>query len=236
MAFGLLDGSIYLIRGKNLLNSDFKDQIINLEKNAIINMFFSKEENFIHLFYSTKSSLYCFQNLTAKKLLHQPGSSVAALNSLGMLYFANPENQNIIEFSNLQQLRMWNWEGEKVDIKSFGQNYLLVASLIRSENIITSFTIYDISNNYIAFSAQFSSIQLIINAHNQIYIISLSQKGEKQLIKLTEKDNNFKFETFFKRSFFDVALKFAEFQKVEPMLLAEISKLHGDHLYTKGFI
>lgn len=161
---------------------------------------------------------------------------MGVLNSLGNFYFANPDNQNIIEFSNLQPLRNWNWEGEKVDLKSFGSNYLLVASLIRNENIITSFTIYDIENNYIAFSAQYSSIQLIINAHNQIFIITLSQKGEKQLIKLMEKDNNFKFETFFKRSFFDVALKFAKLQKVEPMLLAEISKLHGDHLYSKGFL
>lgn len=234
LGFGLLDGSLFLIRGKNLINSDFKDQMISLEKNAIINMVFAKDDVVTHLFYSTKGSLYCYQNLSNKKLLNQPGSTIGSLSARNTMFFVNPENQQIIEFNTLQKRNAWTFEGDKIDLKCFGTNYLIVVSVVKSENVMTTFNIYDIQNNYIAFSAQFTSIQHIINAHNCIYIITLSQKGEKQLFKLTEKDNNFKFETFFKRSFFDVAWRFAEFQGVEPTLLAEISKLHGDHLYTKG--
>lgn len=38
-------------------------------------------------------------------------------------------------------------------------------------------------------------------------------------------------ETFFKKSFFDVAYTFAENQNADDDLLAEISRLHGDHAY-----
>lgn len=235
LGFGLLDGTLLIIRGKNLLYSDFKDQVIALEKNAIINMIFTRDDLLTHLFYSTKGSLCCYQNLTNRKLLHQPGSTIGALApNKNSFFFVNPENQQILEFNTLQKKNVWGFEGDKIDLKCFGMNYLVVASVVKSENVMTSFNIYDIQNNYIAFSAQFTSIQHIINAHNCMYIITLSSKGEKQLFKLTEKDNNFKFETFFKRSFFDIALRFAELQGVEPNLLAEISKLHGDHLYTKG--
>lgn len=234
LGFGLLDGTLLLIRSKSLLGSELKDQIISLEKNAIINMVFSKDDIVNHLFYSTKTSLYCYQNLSNKKLLNQPGSTIGSLSAKNTFFFVNPENQQILEFSTLQKKNAWNFEGDKIELKCFGSNYLIVASVVKSENVTTSFNIYDIQNNYIAFTAQFTSIQHIITAYNCIFLITLSQKGEKQLFKLTEKDNNFKFETFFKRSFFDIALRFAELQGVEPPLLAEISKLHGDHLYTKG--
>ena len=53
-------------------------------------------------------------------------------------------------------------------------------------------------------------------------------------MRLTEKENAYKMETFFKKSFFDVAYTFAKNQNAEEDLLAEISRLHGDHAYQKG--
>lgn len=51
---------------------------------------------------------------------------------------------------------------------------------------------------------------------------------------LTEKDNSFKIETFFKKSFFNEAWRFAKNQNCQESLLAEISRLHGDLLYSKN--
>ena len=51
---------------------------------------------------------------------------------------------------------------------------------------------------------------------------------------LTEKDNSFKIETFFKKSFFNEAWRFAKNQNCQDNLLAEISRLHGDLLYSKN--
>jgi hypothetical protein len=51
---------------------------------------------------------------------------------------------------------------------------------------------------------------------------------------LTEKENAYKIETFFKKSYFNEAWRFAKNQNSDPSLLAEISRLHGDLLYTKS--
>lgn len=55
------------------------------------------------------------------------------------------------------------------------------------------------------------------------------------ILSLTEKDNSFKIETFFKRSYYHEAYKFAKNQNCQESLLAEISKLHGDQLYSKDY-
>ena len=52
-------------------------------------------------------------------------------------------------------------------------------------------------------------------------------------MKLTEKENTFKIEMFFKKNFFDVMYRFASNQSNDKSLLAEISRLHGDNLYEK---
>lgn len=82
MAIGMLDGTILLYRGKTLMN-ECRETTLTTEKNAIINMFFSKEDNATHLFYSTKSSLFCYQNLNSRKQLHQPGCPVGDVNGYG---------------------------------------------------------------------------------------------------------------------------------------------------------
>lgn len=51
---------------------------------------------------------------------------------------------------------------------------------------------------------------------------------------MTEKENAFKIETFFKKSYFNEAWRFAKNQNSDPKILAEISRLHGDLLYNKS--
>lgn len=57
---------------------------------------------------------------------------------------------------------------------------------------------------------------------------------ERNLSKLTERENAFKIETFFKKSYFNEAWRFAKNQNSDPKILAEISRLHGDLLYNKS--
>lgn len=42
-----------------------------------------------------------------------------------------------------------------------------------------------------------------------------------------------KLERLFRKNLFDIALKFAKNLHYDEPLLAEISRLHGDHLYGK---
>jgi len=54
------------------------------------------------------------------------------------------------------------------------------------------------------------------------------------LTEITELDNNQKLEKMFQRSNFTYALKFAKNLEYDEPLLAEISRLHGDHFYQKS--
>jgi len=51
---------------------------------------------------------------------------------------------------------------------------------------------------------------------------------------LKESDNNQKLEKIFRKNDFGTALKFARNLKYDEPLLAEISRLHGDHFYQKS--
>lgn len=53
------------------------------------------------------------------------------------------------------------------------------------------------------------------------------------MIRLTEKENTHKIEIFFENNYFDVMYRFASNQSSDKALLAEISRLHGDHLYEQ---
>lgn len=94
--------------------------------------------------------------------------------------------------------------------------------------------IYDTLNIYIAYSEQFSKVENVLISENQIILIVCNQKNERMILQLSERDNSFKIETFFKRSFYNEAYRFAKNQNCKESLLAEISRLHGDSLYTKG--
>ena len=56
----------------------------------------------------------------------------------------------------------------------------------------------------------------------------------KQVIKLKEKDNKYKFEIFYKKSFFDTAYEYAKSLNYDQKKISEISRRHGDHLYLKS--
>jgi hypothetical protein len=51
---------------------------------------------------------------------------------------------------------------------------------------------------------------------------------------LKEKDNKEKFDTFYKKSFFDTAYEVAKSLNYDKKKISEISKKHAHHLYTKN--
>ena len=62
---------------------------------------------------------------------------------------------------------------------------------------------------------------------------ALSHKKNVVFQKLLEKPNSKKMEFLITRKKFDLATKYAKNQECEGTVVAEICKLHGDHLYTK---
>lgn len=124
-------------------------------------------------------------------------------------------------------------------IRQFRRDYLVVTLFEkRNEKNDTSekyrVLIMDTKNQYIAYFETFANVDNIMTNRANTVIVGGLQKGERMIYALTEKDNSFKIETFFKKSFFNEAWRFAKNQNCEESLLAEISRLHGDLLYSKN--
>jgi vacuolar protein sorting-associated protein 11 len=94
--------------------------------------------------------------------------------------------------------------------------------------------ILDTVNQYIAFFEAYSKVEAVLTNDQTISLVVCNQKSERVVLSLLEKDNSFKIETFFKRSFYNEAWRFAKNQNCQESLLAEISRLHGDLLYSKS--
>jgi vacuolar protein sorting-associated protein 11 len=94
--------------------------------------------------------------------------------------------------------------------------------------------ILDTVNQYIAFFEAYTKVEAVLTNDQTISLVVCNQKSERVILSLLEKDNSFKIETFFKRSFYNEAWRFAKNQNCQESLLAEISRLHGDLLYSKS--
>ncbi len=81
--------------------------------------------------------------------------------------------------------------------------------------------ILDTLNQYIAYFETFAFVEEVLTS-NDMYVILVvnNQKGDRLILSLSEKDNSFKIETFFKRSFYNEAYRFAKNQNCQESLLA----------------
>ena len=125
-------------------------------------------------------------------------------------------------------------------LKCFKDNYLIILTVEKKNDRPGQVTekynlhIFDTLNYYIAYSDSFNKVEMIVVALDSIYVLSKNNMDERNLTKLTERENAFKIETFFKKSYFNEAWRFAKNQNSDPKILAEISRLHGDLLYNKS--
>ncbi|EGR28037.1 vacuolar sorting protein, putative [Ichthyophthirius multifiliis] len=258
IALGFKDGNVILLKSIDLASQAYKEFNIKPSNQRIKQLFLSKIDQCIHLFVCTDENIQCWQDCTKKHILYQPGGQLFDLTAKGTLIgCCNADNSTIMEFDIKEKLRQFAFEDEnwlknvnqkiyinfqninlinfflkkKQEIRCFKNNYLIILSFQKEDFQIT---IFDLLNEYIAFKQNYKSIQQLIISQNFIHLMHMTQKGEKKLIKLVERENAYKIEYFFKRSFYEVAWKFAKNQNSDLSLLAEISRLHGDNLYGKG--
>eukprot|EP01017_Pseudomicrothorax_dubius_P039869 TRINITY_DN6172_c0_g1_i1.p1 TRINITY_DN6172_c0_g1~~TRINITY_DN6172_c0_g1_i1.p1 ORF type:complete len:866 (-),score=298.83 TRINITY_DN6172_c0_g1_i1:134-2731(-) len=235
-AIGMNDGTLYTIRSRgNGFEGEVKDSQVIMDAKAPINScFFSTLDNQLHVFLTTRNGTYCYQNMQAKKPLVQVAAVHIDVNSAGSLFLAT-DPTTIVQCNQVGKVNSWTIEGEKLLMRCFKKDYIIVTYIQKTESgVQTAFSVFDLVNTYLAISGGFTSILNVVPAGDSFFLISMNQRGEKQLLKFDERDNNYKLETFFKKTSYDVALRFAKNQGYEPALLAEISRMHGDHLYSKG--
>ena len=99
-----------------------------------------------------------------------------------------------------------------------------------------SLCVYDPLNNiFITLDETYKTkdILSVVTGNDRIYVLS-SNLESKKIVCLKECDNKEKFDSFYKRQFFEVAYTYGKNLGYDKKKLSEISKLYAEHLYRKG--
>ena len=88
---------------------------------------------------------------------------------------------------------------------------------------------------FVYYSSNFNNISNIVCDAETIFILDQSEIiNQKKILRFREKENKEKFDTFYKKSFFDTAYNYAKNLQYDQKKISEISKRHAEHLYKKG--
>ena len=159
---------------------------------------------------------------------------IATDNEAGSLVVGSSSQTFIIEYINLERGPSWFFEGRKQCISYF-KNYIMF--ILYEDNKFASLAVFDKANKFfVYYNNSFTRISALTADENSIYaFIDGEGPGSNNfIIKLVEKDNKEKFDTFYKKNFFDLAYDYARSLGYDKKKISEISKLHAEHAYKKG--
>ena len=95
--------------------------------------------------------------------------------------------------------------------------------------------IFDNINNFFLYIKSYSKKILSITSDTKyIYLFIEENESKKYIIKLTEKENKKKFDTFFSRKLYDIAADYANYLYYDDNKLTEIYKLQAEFEYSRG--
>ena len=157
----------------------------------------------------------------------------------------NPEKKILLSTSVTYYIEEYNYLGgeyEKLKTKvyerqtRFTQFYKNYYVFVLYEEDKPSLCVYDSLNNiFITLDESFKGrdILAVVTGNERIYVMFRISDTNK-IICLKELDNKEKFDSFYKRQFFEVAYTYGKNLGYDKKKLSEISKLYAEHLYRKG--
>ena len=102
------------------------------------------------------------------------------------------------------------------------------------EENLNTLCVYDPNNNiFILYNNGLNNILSVVTDKDRLYVLC-ENVGQTNVKCFKEKDNKEKFDTFYKKNFYETAYNYAKSLGYEKKKLSEISKLHAEHLYKKG--
>ena len=126
-------------------------------------------------------------------------------------------------------------EGQKRNLLYFTTdiNYYIIYQ-IEGKNSST-LHIYDPMNNFFLFTKTYNKkISSICQDGKYIYLFVEESDSKKYIVKLVEKDNKKKFEIFFQRKLYEIAINYAKYLSYDESKLTEIYKSQGEYEYSRG--
>jgi hypothetical protein len=238
LALGLENGTVLLYRGDLIRDRNMKNKPLRVaaeggEAEPVTGLGF--KENGVRsytLFVSTPGRVVAFS-------LNQRGELLESLEDQGCVEkcavlsedgdFVIGRREAVYFYYAEGKGPCFVFEGEK-RILGWFRSYLLVVGRDAHNAKLNSFTIYDLKNKFIAFSASFSEISHVVCEWGSIFLFT---EGKK-LFQLTEKDTQTKLESLFKKNLYSIAINLAQAQQFDYALIIDIFRKYGDHLYGKG--
>ena len=109
------------------MTMDFKDSTIQSDQEPIRSIHLSKQDQNLNLFCTTDSNIICYQNLQNRKKFSIPAGALFDLTAKGTIIGCPKDDlSTIVEYSETKKESNWNVEGDKIEIKFFKQNYLIM--------------------------------------------------------------------------------------------------------------
>ena len=223
-----------------------KDREIHITNLEFSEMFLNNEPKRI-LYASTASAVYYYEwryetergsnseNFIELKELVQDGkgayrSGISVKEN--MMLLASSNNDFIIEYENLDFGKTWFFEGNKNCIKYFKDNYFIF--VVHTEKM-SEIHIYDkINKFFICYISDNKKIIGICCDNEYIYVLYEDNNSKKNILKLKEKENKDKFEIFYSKNQYEIALSYAENSGFDKEKISEITKKYAEYEYSKG--
>ena len=183
--------------------------------------------------YETENSSSSDSHIKLRTLIEDgKGAYNSCLNSKdNYLLLASSNDNYILEYKNLNLENSWYFEGNKIFIKYF-KDYIL---FVIYNNKYSTIQIYDKNNNFLLYNN--SSKKKIISVccdSNYIYVFFEENQNLKYIVKIKEKESKQKFEIFYSKNQYDIAIEYAKRINCGESKIAEISRRYAEYEYSKG--
>ena len=248
IAFSMGNDSLYEIKvdeGLNLISTKERkyNLIKSMDNKPVTNIKHIILSNDLYLYFTTTDSTYykkCQESqvyLVGDQNIHSGAeetnfdvsSNYKILLSTSVSYYLE-EYDYFGEDSKYMKIRSKVFEKPTKFIQIFKGYHVFV---LYEENMCT-LCVYDPNNNiFILYNNGLNNILSVISDNNKLYVLS-DNVGTKKIVCFKEKDNKEKFDTFYKKNFYETAYNYAKSLGYDKKKLSEISKLHAEHLYKKG--
>ena len=219
----------------HITNLAFSEMMIN---NAPKRILFASTATAVYYYewnYETKRGSSPENNIELKELV-QDGKG-AYKNCIcvkdNLMLLASSNNDFIIEYENMEFGKTWFFEGNKLCLKYFKDNYFIF--VINGEKM-SEIHIFDKLNKFFVCSITDTKRIIGIGCDNEFVYVLYEDRDLKRnsILKLEEKENKDKFEIFYSKNQYEIALSYAEKSGFEKKKISEITKKYAEYEYSKG--
>ena len=218
----------------HITNLEFSEMYIDNEPKRILYASTASAIYYYEWKYETKRGSNAENDIELKELVQDGKGAYRSCISIknNLMLLASSNNDFIIEYENLEFGKTWFFEGNKLCLKYFKNNYFIF--VINGEKN-SEIQIYDKLNKF--FVCNITDPKKILGvccSDEFVYILYENNDNRKTIIKLKEKENKDKFAIFYSKNQYETAYSYAENSGFDKQKLSEITRKYAEFEYSKG--